>query len=337
VDVIPALHPDGLLCIHWVFTSSDMNPLPAIHQLVAVATEGISPNTGPGLENIVFDPTYYGMTVVIVLLALAAAVFALGLRIKFTDPRQRVRAAGTGLAALGFAVVFVVATVSLALLREGLLGGFLYQQTQFLAAYVGTAMMLYGLDRTMIPANGAGSQPHHANRETKLRAALWIAFAVSVVVAFAYLLNPSTYTVTVSGATRHVAQQTVFWLPTFVTFGVGVVGLPVFALRCKDAAIRGHAVWFGLFFVLELFGVLRESTLIPSAGDPLADLLVAFVPFTAGGLCLFASALSLRSIGLHKTAPEQALKEGSRGELGRQLALSGHAAMRPRPNSRSKG
>jgi hypothetical protein len=189
----------------------------------------------------------------------------------------------------------------LALLRGGLLGGFLYQQTQFLAVYVGAAMILYGLDRTVIPVNGPGLQPQRANRETKLRAVLWITFAASIVIAVAYLFSPSTYIVIVSGATRHVAQEMVFWLPIFVTFATGVAGVPVFALRCKDASIRRHAAWFGLFFVLELFGVLRESTLIPSDGDPFADLLVAFVPFAAGGISLFGSALSLRSIELHGT------------------------------------
>ena len=259
-------------------------------QLASVPAESISANTGPSLENIVFDPTYYGLTALVIIVALSGAIFDLRIRNKFTNQRQRSRATGTGLAALGFAIVFIGATSFLALLRAGILGGFVYQQAQFLVVYVGAAMMLYGVDRTVISTEEVGSQPQRANRETKLRTALWIAFVVSILIAVAYLFNPSTYTVTVSGATQNAAQQGVFWLPPFVTFAAGAVGLPVFALGHKDATVRRHAVWFGLFFVLELLGILRESTLIPSAGDPFVDLLVAFIPFTAGGFCLFASA-----------------------------------------------
>src|ERR1700730_10111576 len=38
-----------------------------------------------------------------------------------------------------------------------------------------------------------------------------------------------------------------------------------------------------------LLGVMREAEVIPSSGDPLADLLVAFVPFTVAGLYLCRS------------------------------------------------
>ncbi|HEV2389781.1 MAG TPA: hypothetical protein VGS04_03560 [Nitrososphaerales archaeon] len=95
---------------------------------------------------------------------------------------------------------------------------------------------------------------------------------------------------------RHVAQQAVFWLPPFVVSVAGAVAVLFFALKLRDSAVRRHAVWFGSFFGLELIGMLRESALIPSSGDPLVDLLVAFIPFTAGGLCLLASALTLRLV-----------------------------------------
>jgi hypothetical protein len=98
----------------------------------------------------------------------------------------------------------------------------------------------------------------------RVRLALWIAFAVPVPAAVAFLFSPSTYAVTGSGATQHVAQQGVFWLPPLLTFAVGGDGLPVLALRSKDADPRRHETWFNLFFVLELIGILGESTVIPS-------------------------------------------------------------------------
>jgi len=274
-----------------------VNSLPASLHLVSVPAESHSPNAGPSFENAVFDPTYYGLTALIIVVALAAAVFALKSRIDLRDQVDRGQASGTGSASLGFAIVFVAATAFLALLRSGLIGGFLYQQAQFSVVYVGTAMMLYGVDRTVIPMADTGLRSLRANRATMSRAALWTTFGVSVFIACGYLFSPSTYSVTVSGATRHVAQQAVFWLPPFIASATGAVGVLLFSLRHKDATIRRHAMWFGSFFGLQLLGMLRESTLIPSAGDPLADLLVAFIPFTAGGFCLLASALTLRPSG----------------------------------------
>jgi hypothetical protein len=275
--------------------------------ILQVQASSISPNAGPSLENIIFDPTYYGLTALIVVLALAATLLSLRFGRSSADEKQRVRAKGTGLAALGFVVVFITATAFLALLRAGALGGILYQQAQFSVAYVGIALMLYGVERTVTTAETSDPQPKRANRERKLRGAIWIAFAGSVVVALIYLFNPSTYTVAVSGGTQHVAQQGVFWLPAFVAFAAGVGGLPVFALMTRDATARRHAVWFGLFFVIELLGVLKESLLIPSSGDPFVDLLAAFIPFTVGGLCLLASAFSLRSPGFQKNVIGDAL------------------------------
>lgn len=270
-----------------------MNSLLIGLRLLADPAESLSPNAGPSFENAVFDPTYYGLTALIVIVALAAAVLALKARVKLNDKTIRSLAGGTGLASLGFAIVFITATAFLALLRSGLIGGFLYQQALFSIVYAGSGMMLYGVDRTVFSVPDTGLKSSRARRGAGSRSALWAAFALSVLVASAYLFSPSTYSVTVTGATRHVAQQAVFWLPPFVISTAGAVGILLFALKLSDAAVRRHSMWFGLFFGLELFGILRESTLIPSAGDPLADLLVAFIPFTAGGFCLLASSLTL--------------------------------------------
>jgi Na+-translocating ferredoxin:NAD+ oxidoreductase RNF subunit RnfB len=45
--------------------------------------------------------------------------------------------------------------------------------------------------------------------------------------------------------------------------------------------------WLAAFAGLGLIGVLREAQVIPSSGDPLVDVLVAFLPFVACGLCVF--------------------------------------------------
>ncbi len=53
--------------------------------------------------------------------------------------------------------------------------------------------------------------------------------------------------------------------------------------------MRTLLAWYAGFTVLLLIGALREATIIPSSGEPLVDLLLAFVPFAAAGICLFLS------------------------------------------------
>ncbi|HEV2389782.1 MAG TPA: hypothetical protein VGS04_03565 [Nitrososphaerales archaeon] len=119
---------------------------------------------GQSFENAVFDPTYYGLTAFIIIVALAAAVLAFLARVKLSDKTNGSMAGGAGLASIGFATVFLAATAFLALLRAGLIGGFLYQQLVFSVVYSGSAMMLYGVDRTVIPTPDSGSRPLRASR-----------------------------------------------------------------------------------------------------------------------------------------------------------------------------
>jgi hypothetical protein len=119
-------------------------------------------------------------------------------------------------------------------------------------------------------------------------------YAFAVGLSLVYLLNPATYTISYSGTTQHVAQQTVFWIPAFLTLSFGIVALLPAALRSQEVNVRRHAFWFVLFATLVLVGLLKEATVIPSSGDPLADLLLAFVPFTAGSLSLYQSSRMLR-------------------------------------------
>ena len=76
------------------------------------------------------------------------------------------------------------------------------------------------------------------------------------------------------------------------------MGLLGIALRSKDSALRWQSISFDVFAALVLVGMLREATLIPASGDSLVDLLVAFVPFTMGGVCLLMSATRLRHLVL---------------------------------------
>jgi hypothetical protein len=104
------------------------------------------------------------------------------------------------------------------------------------------------------------------------------------------LVDPASYT------TSHgrVAQQTVFYLPLVVVLVIGLVLMLALAAQdAGDRALRRARLWFGGFSGLALVGVLREATVIPSSGEPLVDLLVAFGPLVLAGFCLGLSEWSL--------------------------------------------
>jgi hypothetical protein len=270
-----------------------MNSVSVLLKSIVGPSSGLVPNAGPSLENAVFDPTLYGLTALIAVVALCAAIFGLRANARFTNPAQKGRAAGTGLVALGFAVIVVTEIAFLVLMRAEIIGGYLYQQAQFSVAYAGSAMILYGVGRAAFAAIAQEGELSSVGPMAKLRQMMWIVFLVSVVVSAAYLFDPLTYTVTSVGGTPQVAQELVFWLPVFVTLAAGAIGMTVSSVRSRTAAVRRHAVWFSLFFFSVIFALLRESTIIPSSGDPLVDLLAAFVPFAVGSICMCMSALNL--------------------------------------------
>jgi hypothetical protein len=237
------------------------------------------PNQGPSFENLVFDPTYFALTGFTVLVALLAAFAALRNRGSSTDVRGRAMSAGLGLASVGFASVIAGAALLIAMLRSNQIGGVLYLQVEFGMAYFASALIMLGAIMS-------------ARVNPRLRNASWLAFALSVCIAAFYLLNPSTYVITSTGGIEHAAQEEVFWVPAFTAMVIGATSLV--SQRFRSIEVRGFSTWYALFFIAEFVGILRESTIIPSLGDPLLDLLAAFVPFSAGSVFLLISARNLR-------------------------------------------
>jgi hypothetical protein len=268
-----------------------------IFSALAGTTE-LTPNTRPSFENLVFDPTLYALACLIAFVTLYAAFVALRAQGRFASEGRFRMSIGTGLVALGFAMIIITVISLLVLFRAGALGGFLYLQAEFSVVYLGCAFILLGMDRIVFAVRGQAELLSNGRLrgESGLRLVLWIAFLVSVGIASAYLFDPATYTVTAVGGTRHVSQEGVFWLPPFVTLLVGAIGASTFALVSGEKATRMFASWLALFFAFEISGILRESNLIPSVGDPLADMLMAFVPLTVGSFCLAMSARRLRLI-----------------------------------------
>ena len=190
--------------------------------------------------------------------------------------------------ALGALVTIVETVFLIALSRNSAIGGFLYQQAQFSIAYIAFAIVLFGIDTTLL----SNLQLDSKRTLNGLRILVWSMFFLAIGISSFYLFNPSTYTITHSGSIEHVAQQLVFWLPLFLTLIIGSSASLVVALRSDDTSLRRYAIWFALSFTLIFIGTLRESTIIPSTGDPLIDLFVAFAPFVAGSFCILMVARS---------------------------------------------
>jgi len=248
---------------------------------------------GESFENIVFDPTYYFLAAALTIVFLYTTVLGLRMRKRSVVTADRDRALGTSLVAIGALVANAGAGTIVALGRNGLIGGVLYLQVEFLIVYAGFVALLLGIERIVLAAHASDSSLRWPRSKGELRVLLWSAYVLAVGVSAVYLLNPATYTITHSGGTEHVAQQTVFWLPVFLTLSFGIVALLPATLKSEEVNVRKHAFWFILFATLVLLGLLREATVIPSSGDPLTDLLVAFIPLSVGGFSLYLGSRTL--------------------------------------------
>jgi hypothetical protein len=228
----------------------------------------------------IFDLTYYGLAVVMIGLLGCTAVAGFALRLRLASPLDRDEALGVSLAALGALLTLVAGVIFTEISRAGLINDLLYQQAHFSIFYVGFALILYGV----IAIWG------------RWRIVLWAGFVAAIVIASASLFNPGSYTFTESGGHANAVQQVVFYLPLFYVNVAGLLILPFSAARSRQ-----HPLWFALFSAAILVGVLRESTIIPTLGDPELDLLVAFGPFVLGCFCLL---MTIRSLAV-ETAPKK--------------------------------
>ena len=232
-----------------------------------------------------FDAMYYALALSMIALLATTAILARFSRVR--EPRNI--ALGTGYSALGALVTVVGAVALTALIRSSSpINGFLYQQLQFSIAYVGFAMFLFGLDRGLLSTRFTGVNLKQS------RIFIYVSYFFTVAIASIFLFDDATYRVSVVGSQIHVAQQTVFWIPLFLALDIGTFTAFYVSLRKSHVSLGRYPTWFGVCSCLILLGTLRESTIIPSSGDPLTDLFVAFLPFVAGSLCIVAAVLTIR-------------------------------------------
>jgi hypothetical protein len=223
----------------------------------------------------IFDITYYILTLMMTVILSAGTVLGLWK----SRAGNNKATFGMGLVALGGLITITESSVLIFLSRNSLVGGFLYQQVQFSISYFAFAAVLYGLDNVLFSQMLSGINL----KRTRIFACDLYLFSIAG--ASLSLFNPASYKVTIVGSQVYVAQQMVFWFPLFLVLLGGALTSLVTILRSDNSQLRNYARWVGLFSALVLLGTLRESTLVPSAGDPLVDLLVAFVPFVVGSLC----------------------------------------------------
>jgi hypothetical protein len=229
-----------------------------------------------------FDATYYALVTCMIALLVSTIIVA-----RFSRVKDRKIAVGTAYFSLGALITLVGSAILLALGRSSALNGFLYQQLQFSTAYAGFAIFLFGLDSGLLSNQFTGINLK------RVRIFVWCSYFLTIAVSSLYLFNPATYKVTIIGSQEHVAQQTVFWYPLFLALVISALTAFYISSRKNSVSFRRYAIWFGLCCSLILLGTLRESTVIPSAGDPFADLLFAFLPFIAGSFCILMAARSL--------------------------------------------
>jgi len=240
-----------------------------------------------------FDLIYYLFTIVTIL-TLGTAIFLGVLRNRSTKEKSlRNLRIAVVLVSSGAIIDFAWAVLLTALSRSGgwwdsLSGGLFYQQATYSVIYAGTALVLFGITRSL------QTFWESAGIKTKTRAsiALWITYLLAVVVSLVYLFNPGTYTITYSGIIAHVAEQRIFWLPAFLALAIGTAIFSIGATKIANSSMRRGSILTALFCVLLFLGSLRESNIIPSTGDPLSDLLLAFAPFAASAFCLMLSQIS---------------------------------------------
>jgi hypothetical protein len=244
------------------------------------------------VETITFELIYWGLAAGLAVVLLTVAVKGLRLRGLLPDRTSRASALGLALAAIGVETT-LVAGVTLDALRP-LTGDLLYQQVHFSIFYLGFALVLSGVDQV------ASSRPTltPARVWAAARAGAWIAYAGAVGFSVWLLANAGAAATAEQRALHHVPQQPAFFLPLLLVLGISTIVLAWLATtRDAEHGTRGLVAWFSGFTGLVLVGCLREATIIPSSGEPLVDLLVAFGPFAAAGVCLYLGLATLTFTG----------------------------------------
>jgi cytochrome bd-type quinol oxidase subunit 2 len=238
------------------------------------------------LQNALFEITYFGLGGVLAGLLLTVVITASRQARAFADPKQRAGSISIALAGVGVAVV-LIAGVGLDSIKN-ITGGAFFQIAHFAAFYAAFGLVLYGADHmaSSILTTDSGALSGHYR---PLRVGIWTAYVTSLLIA-GWLLASAAITAAANGSAGELPQQPIYFLPVLLALGISGLIMLLLAVRPGEPTwLRSTVGWFAAFAGLGMIGSLREATIIPSTGNPQLDLLIAFLPFTAGGVCLFVS------------------------------------------------
>jgi MFS family permease len=231
-----------------------------------------------------FDLIYYALAIGILLALVYSIISALDLRRSSVRPAYRQPALGIIWIALGTAITLLGGLFADSFLKNSPY----FQQTRFALYDVGFVLIVVGITTILAAAQVSDAQPNFLSNLKQLRSVVWVLFLGSLAISTFYLLNPATFVLNQYG---YQIQQAVYFLPMLTAVLVGSVLLLLAAFASRGRAARLPFFWLGLFAALVFVGLLRESLILPDLGDPLIDLLAAFVPFFMSSICLgFASA-----------------------------------------------
>ena len=224
-----------------------------------------------------YDALYAALNVGLALGLAVSAAF--GLLFAFTGQvaGERRRGAGTAWIAVGTAVALAGGLFADAALKSAPL----FQQVRFGFYYAGFALVLLG---TVLVASGPAARPSWRT-PSKLLA---LAYGGSVLIAGVFVTVPATF---VLNRYHEQVQLVGYWVPLLVATAGGTATLLLSSRRTRAEAPPWRVRLVAAFEALLFVGLLRESGIIPDLGDPVENLLIAFLPFVGGGLLLAASSV----------------------------------------------
>ena len=224
-----------------------------------------------------FDDIYLGLNIAMLVGLALAVVFGL-IGGRTADPSRRLWPA-VALIAIGTAFALAGGLIADAALKSSPW----FQQVRFGAYYLGFAAIVIG---TIVVIGAVGD----SLRGRRLSRALAVVFVTTVIIGGVFVTVPATF---VLNQYREQIQLAVYWLPMLVAGAGGAVALIAVA-PVVSARTRFRVILVAAFEALLFLGLLREAEIVPDLGDPLTNLLVAFVPFVVGAVCLAIAAAPQR-------------------------------------------
>jgi MFS family permease len=236
-----------------------------------------------------FDVIYYSLAIGILLALAYSSISALYLRRSSDHLTLRKRALGIIWIALGTAIALLGGLFADSFLKNSAY----FQQVRFALYDAGFALIVLGFTTILVASQVAYAMPRYLSNTKQVRYLVWFLFLGAMVVSTFFLLDPITF---IRNQFGFQTQQSIYFLPLLIAVFAGSVLLYLFALGIQERAGRSPLLWLAAYAVLVFVGLLRESLILPDLGDPLIDLLVAFVPFLLGSICLSLAAIRFRRL-----------------------------------------